>query len=69
MRLFLLLAIVMGASAYVTHAASQQLYDGTPWAHRVCSTAGPFCKHPEWLGYGAAGFAIMALLSLALARR
>jgi hypothetical protein len=68
MRLLLLLAVTLGASAYVAHAASQQLYDGTPWAHRVCSAAGPFCNHPEWLAYGAGGFVVLALLSLAVSR-
>jgi hypothetical protein len=47
MRLFLLLAIVTGASAYMAHTASQRLYDGTPWAQSVCSIAGSFCKNPE----------------------
>jgi hypothetical protein len=69
MRFLLLLAVVMGASAYLTHAASQQLYDGTPWAHKVCSVAGPFCKNPEWLAYGAGGFAVLFLLSFAVSRR
>lgn len=68
MRLFLLLGVILGASAYVTYTASQRLWDGTPWAHNVCSAAGPFCKHPEWLAYGAGGFVVLALLSLAVSR-
>ena len=68
MRFLLLLAIVMGAGAYLTHAASQHLYDGTPWAHQVCSVAGPFCKNPEWPAYGAGGFVVLFLLSLAASR-
>jgi len=68
MRAFLLLAVVIGASAYLAHAASQQLYDGTPWAHNVCSVAGRFCKNPEWLAYGAGGFVILALLSFVFSR-
>ena len=68
MRLFLLLAVMLGASAYVTYAASQQLWDGTPWAHNVCSAAGPFCNHPEWLGYGAGGFVVLAVLSFVVSR-
>ena len=68
MRLFLLLAVMLGASAYVTYSASQQLWNGTPWAHQVCSFAGPFCKNPEWLAYGAGGFVVLALLSFVASR-
>ena len=63
MRIFLLLAVMLGASAYLTYTASQQLWNGTPWAHHVCSVAGQFCKNPEWLAYGAGGFLALALLS------
>lgn len=68
MRLFLLLAVLTGASAYTAYTASQRLYDGTPWANNVCSLAGPFCKNPEWLAYGAGGFLVLALLSFAASR-
>jgi hypothetical protein len=68
MRLFLLLAVMLGASAYATHTASQQLWNGTPWAHQVCSVAGRFCKNPEWLAYGAGGLVVLALLSFVVSR-
>jgi hypothetical protein len=68
MRLLFLLAVMLGASAYLTYTASQQLWDGTPWAQKVCSTAGPFCQHPEWLAYGAGGFALLAVLGFAASR-
>jgi len=60
--LLILLALLSGASAYASYTAAQRLYDGTPWAHSVCSLAGgAFCKHPEWLAYGAGGFVLPAL--------
>jgi hypothetical protein len=68
MRLLLLLAVILGAGAYVTYTASQKLWDGTPWAHNVCSATGPFCQHPEWLAYGAVGFLVLALLGFAVSR-
>jgi hypothetical protein len=69
MRAFLiLLALVSGGSAYVSYTAAQRLYDGTPWAHSVCSVAtGVFCKHPEWLAYGAGGFLLLALFTMVFA--
>jgi hypothetical protein len=69
MRLLLLLAVILGASAYLTYTASQQLWNGTPWAQQVCSVAGPFCKNPEWLAYGAGGFVVLALLSFVASSR
>jgi len=69
MRLLLLLAVMLGACAYLTHTASQQLWNGTPWAHQVCSVAGPFCKNPEWLAYGAGGFVVLALVSFVASYR
>jgi hypothetical protein len=61
--LLLLLAFLSGGGAYLSYSASQQLYYGTPWANTVCSAANIFCRHPEWLAYGAGGFVVLALLA------
>jgi hypothetical protein len=59
---FLLLSALLGAAALLFHEASSQLYFGVPWAVRVCSTSQMFCKHPEWLVYGAGGLIVLLLM-------
>jgi hypothetical protein len=59
---FLLLSALLGAAALLFHEASSQLYYGASWAVRVCSTSQMFCKHPEWLVYGAGGMIVLLLM-------
>jgi hypothetical protein len=59
---FLLVSALLGGAALLFHEASGNLYNGTSWAVSVCSTSQMFCKHPEYLVYGAAGMIVLALM-------
>jgi hypothetical protein len=60
--IFLLISALLGGAALLFHEASGNVYDGTPWAVSVCSTSQMFCKHPEWLVYGAGGMIVLLLM-------
>jgi hypothetical protein len=59
--IFLLFSALLGSAALVFYEASKQLYFGTPWAADVCSASQLFCRHPEWLAYGAGGMIALFL--------
>ena len=54
-----LLAILLGGTAFLVKEAASQISVGTSWAGEVCSTSQMFCRHPEYLAY--AGFGLMTL--------
>ncbi|WP_420132879.1 hypothetical protein [Rhodopseudomonas sp.] len=64
---FILLAVVLGATAAVFSTARDQLYYGTSWAVSACGASPLFCKHPEYLAYAAGGCLVLGL-GMALGR-
>jgi hypothetical protein len=66
MRGLLLLIIVgLAASSFaaVTAANTNVTIEGHNWATRFCSSAHDLCKYPHELGYAAAGFGLIWLLT------
>jgi len=61
--LITLAALLTAAAGLLCHEAAGLLFQGVPWAAEVCNRAGPFCKHPEYLGYAAAALLLMALIT------
>ena len=54
MSSFLLaIAVVLGSASLIFYAAGPLFGHGSSWAYDVCSTARPFCEHPEWPGIAA----------------
>ena len=56
-----LLALLLGAAAFLFKQAAAEISVGTPWASDVCSTSHLFCQHPEYLAYAGGVLLIIAI--------
>ena len=57
----LTLSILFFAAAGMFYSAGSTVYHGNAFAHDVCSLAGAFCDHPDWLMFAGGVCLFVAL--------
>jgi hypothetical protein len=61
MKAAVIFAIVLAAGSAVFFVAGELAGEGPVWALNLCATAPSFCNDPEYLIFGAAGLAGIAI--------